>query len=84
MNLALPPDTPVKARVWVELAHKMVDARESTYVHLWLRQAVYRSQHSQSSSHKFYDKAKRLYDTQRPAVLTCRSRGTPSWSSPKR
>ena len=61
VNLALPSDTPI-SRVLVELAHKMIDAGidTSTYGH---GETVYRSQHSQSSSHKFYDKAKQLYDT---------------------
>ena len=61
ISMALPSDTPI-SRVLVELAHKMIDAGidTSTYGH---GETVYRSQHSQSSSHKFYDKAKQLYDT---------------------
>ena len=61
VNLALPPDTPI-SRVLVELAYKMIEAGIDTSTYGY-GETVYRNQHSQSSSHKFYDKAKQLYDT---------------------
>lgn len=61
VNLALPPEVPIN-RTLVELAHKMIDKGIDTATYGY-GETVYRNQHSQSSAHKFYDKAKQLIDT---------------------
>jgi hypothetical protein len=61
VNLAVPEGIS-RTRLLVELAHKMIDKGIDTATY-GFGETVYRNQYSQSSSQKFYDKAKQLTDT---------------------
>lgn len=61
VNLAVPEGIS-PTRLLVELAHKMIDKGIDTSTY-GFGETVYRNQHSQASSQKFYDKAKQLIDT---------------------
>jgi hypothetical protein len=61
VNLEVPEGV-TPTRLLVELAHELIDKGIDTSTYGY-GETVYRNQHSQGSSQKFYDKAKQLIDT---------------------